>query len=164
MLNVTRPCLILDKFQDFDAQKFAQKGYKALLIDLDNTLVPYFEKKINNDVIRFFETNSKFGIQTIIFSNNNSKRVKSFAADSNIPYYYRCLKPFKFNYKRVINKHGYKNSEVICMGDQLITDVIGANRMHLFSIYVKPIIESDSIQTRLNRKIEHWLFKRMDLK
>ena len=161
MLKVVKPCMILEHYQDFDAEKFAEMGYKVLLTDLDNTLVPYDVKVINDDVKAFIQKNAQAGIETIIFSNNNLERVSTFAKDSGVPFYARALKPLKRRYKVVLNEHPYPLNEVICMGDQLLTDVIGANRMHLYSIYVKPIIDRDGWQTKLNRKIERWLFKRM---
>ena len=152
---------MIDSYLDFDAEKFAKMGYKVLLTDLDNTLVPFDVKVINQEVEDFISKNKSYGIETIIFSNNNANRVDSFAGDCSVPHYARALKPLKLRYKDVIKMHGYKSSEVVCMGDQLLTDIAGANRMHMYSIYVKPIVNRDGWSTKLNRKIERWIFKRM---
>ena len=161
MLKVFKPDLMIDSYLEFDPEKFAKMGYRALFTDLDNTLVPFDVRVINQEVERFIENNRLHGIETIIFSNNNVDRVNTFASNSNVAHYARALKPLKLRYKDVMKKHGYRNEDVVCMGDQLLTDVVGANRMHLYSIYVNPIINRDGWQTKLNRKIERWIFKRM---
>lgn len=162
MLKVFKPDLMIDSYLEFDAKKFAEMGYKVLLTDLDNTLVPFDVRVINQEVEDFIKKNKAQGIETIIFSNNNADRVNSFASNCTVSHYARALKPLKLRYKEIIKMHGYKASEVVCMGDQLLTDVAGANRMHMYSIYVKPIINRDGWSTKLNRKIERWIFKRME--
>lgn len=159
MLEIFRPNLLLNKYQELNLEEFAKKGYSTLLVDLDNTLVPYYEKTITEEVRMFFEKAKTLGIDVIIFSNNNINRVSGFVEGEDIKYYYRALKPTKIGYKRIIDKYNLDKSKTICMGDQLLTDVLGANRMHMYSIYVKPIINKDSWTTKLNRAIEKLLFR-----
>lgn len=159
MLDIFRPNLLLNKYQDLNLDELVTLGYKTLLVDLDNTLVPYYEKVITDEVRSFINYATTLGIKVIIFSNNNANRVSGFVNGENIDYYYRALKPTKIGYKRVINKYKLDKNKTICMGDQLLTDVFGANRMHMFSVYVKPIIDKDSWTTKINRTIEKMIFR-----
>ena len=95
MLKVFKPDLMIDSYLEFDAKKFAEMGYKVLLTDLDNTLVPFDVRVINQEVEDFIKKNKAQGIETIIFSNNNADRVNSFVGNCTVPHYARALKPLK---------------------------------------------------------------------
>lgn len=73
-----------------------------------------------------------------------------------------ALKPSKHVYKKILKKHNYSKSEVACLGDQLMSDILGANRMGFLSIYTKPLVDKDIIYTKFSRRIEKILIKKIE--
>ena len=159
MKRLFQPEAILSRYQDLDYRLYYEKGYRVLLVDIDNTLVPYYCKDPDDNAKAFLNAVQECGYQVIIFSNNNPQRVCRFASGVSLKAYYRSLKPLKITYKRILKENDIDPSRVICMGDQLLTDVLGAKRMGLCVFYVKPIISKDSYTTVINRAIERLIFR-----
>lgn len=159
MRKLLEPKMMIDHYSDFDGERFIKEGYDTIFIDLDNTLAPYYEKRIDEAVYKFLDSLRKIGFKVFVISNNSEERVGNYFKDTDINYLFYALKPFKKGYKKAINDFNLNPKKIVAMGDQMLTDVIGANRMGFYSIYVKPIIDKDSITTKLNRKIEKFLFK-----
>ena len=99
------------------------------------------------------------GFRVIVFSNNTDKRVSEVAKVLNCDYCPWALKPLPFKFYKVINKYKLNKKKIICMGDQLMTDILGGNSAGVYTIYVKPISEVDSWSTKINRKMERFVFK-----
>lgn len=123
---------------DFDMLK--EKGIKLLCFDLDNTLD--FPDKLTvtkNEELDSFLKNLKKDFEILIVSNNTiENRVSSFAKIYNLNFIEAMKKPFKKKYKNdIILK--YKKEEVVFIGDKLVTDVLGANRLKYNSILVDPL-------------------------
>lgn len=158
MLKI-RPKLILNRYRDLDIAYFKQKGYQAVLIDLDNTLAPYYAKRIDDDALNFINDLKKAGFKVAVVSNNSKERVGTFLAGYDIAYVYYASKPLLRGYRQALKILNVSSDKTISMGDQLLTDVIGSNRLGMYSIYVKPIVDKDSITTVINRRIEKLLFR-----
>lgn len=159
MTSIFKPCIIIDKFDNFDIKKYRSLGFDTILLDVDNTITPYYEKIPNQNGKNFVNNLKENGFKVIVFSNNTNKRVQKVAESINCDYMCWALKPLKIGFKKAKKKYGIDLNKTICMGDQLITDVLGANRMHVYSIYCKPISKEDSFITSINRKVERFIFK-----
>ena len=133
-----------------DFSKLYEKGYRALILDIDNTLVEHGAPP-NEKAVAFFENLRKIGFQTCIISNNHEPRVKSFAEGVGSDYIFDAGKPSRKGYEEALRRMGTKKEETLFMGDQLFTDIYGANRAGLKSILVKPIHIDPEIQIRLKR-------------
>ena len=103
------------------------------------------------------------GIQVTVVSNNNEQRVKDFADPLGIPFIHSARKPFVRAFKRAIQEMRLRD-EVVVIGDQLLTDVLGGNRVGLHTILVVPVAQTDGLVTRFNRKIERRIMKNMKKK
>lgn len=158
MLKFITPDKIIDHYSDFNPDEFKDK-YDTVLFDLDNTLAPYYEKHIDDKARDFIYMLMEKGFKVYVVSNNKEERVKGFLEGTDIRYTYYSLKPLKTGYKRIIKREKLDPHKIITIGDQLLTDVIGSKRMGFYAIYVKPIIDKDSITTVINRKIEKFLFR-----
>ena len=156
-----KPDLTLDKITDFDASKYKALGYKAILLDLDNTLAPYYVKSIDQKAIEVIESLKNTGFKVLVFSNNSPQRVGNYLKTTDYEYLCYALKPLPFGYLRAKKKLGVELKDCISMGDQLLTDVLGAKRMKVFSVYVKPLVDKDSWSTKINRFLERKIFKRL---
>lgn len=129
-------------------------GIKVIIFDLDNTIVPISATSPSKKVKDLFEEVKKLGIKPIIMSNSGKNRVEPFKEELYVDAAYHSMKPLKRKYKRVLNIYNVHPNEVACIGDQLVTDIYGANKMGFTSILVNPISTQDFKWTKLNRFIE----------
>jgi len=141
---------------DVDFKSYYLSGKDILFFDLDNTILAYKIKVPDEKIINFFNELKKIGFKIAIISNNFHKRVKLVANSLGIFYTWWALKPFKFAYLRMMKKMLVKDKKrVLFLGDQLVTDICGANRAKIDSILVKSInFDSQKFYTKLNRKRE----------
>jgi HAD superfamily phosphatase (TIGR01668 family) len=121
-----------------DYQDLREKGFKGLIFDIDNTLVPHGADSTEQVDALFAKLNS-MGFTTLLLSNNNRERIERFAKNINTLYIEEAGKPHPDCYLKAVEKMGFHNDEVLVIGDQLFTDIFGANRSHLPSILVKYI-------------------------
>ena len=135
---------------------FLQKNkIKALILDVDNTLIDY-DKNLPKETVKWANELDGQGVKLYILSNSNKKqKVKKVAEELGIEYEYFAKKPLKFGFKKVQEKLQEKPEHIAVVGDQIFTDVIGGNRCNMFTILVEPIAEKDIWITRIKRPIEN---------
>lgn len=154
MFKMFFPDAYLESVHAVDFQSFQEKGYKAVLFDIDNTLVCH-GAPATPEIIMFFEKLRSMGYQAMVMSNNKEPRVKSFAeAVGGIGYVYKANKPARKSYLYCMEQMGTDISNTLFVGDQLFTDVWGAKRCGIYSILVKPINPKEEIQIVLKRYLE----------
>ncbi|RHV90396.1 YqeG family HAD IIIA-type phosphatase [Clostridium sp. OF09-36] len=153
MLEPFYPKEWLDSTYEIDWEQWKRKGIRGVLFDIDNTLVPH-GAPADSRAIALFEKLHALGFQTCLLSNNKEPRVKSFADQVHSPYIYKAGKPGVKNYNQSVQEMGLCKEEVLFVGDQLFTDVYGANRAGIYGILVKPINPKEEIQIVLKRYLE----------
>ena len=137
---------------------------KALILDVDNTILD-FDKNIPEGVKEWCEDLKKQGIKMCILSNTNQKeKVRMVAEKLELPYFYLATKPLKRGFKKAIKELNEKNENIAAVGDQIFTDVIGANHAKLYSILVKPIGQKDIFITRIKRPLENYVIQKYEKK
>ena len=136
-----------------DYSHLYKTGYRGIIFDIDNTLVPH-GAPADDRVVRFFEELRENGFETLLLSNNKEPRVKSFAEKVGAKYIYKAGKPGRAGYEKAMElmKPGPENT--LFVGDQLFTDVWGAKRAGIANILVKPIHPKEEIQIVLKRYLE----------
>lgn len=135
-------------------KKYYKMGYRGILFDIDNTLVPHGAAATEKS-IHFFNKLRKLGFKFCLISNNKEERVKPFATAVGAPYICDAHKPSTKNYIEAMNVMGVEDiEETIFVGDQLFTDVFGGNRANMYTILVKQINEKEEIQIVLKRYLE----------
>ena len=144
-----------------DYDKLKEDGIKCLLIDLDNTCVPYKDKEPNKKLIDLFEMLKDMDFKVIIFSNASKKRLYPFKNTLNVDCSARSKKPFTGKMKKVLKMFNYDLSEVVMIGDQLCTDILCGNRVGVKTILVNPMSKDDLIFTKIFRYFENRTFKKM---
>lgn len=132
------PTVYYESAYEVDFSEIYHKGYRGLLIDIDNTLVEHGAPS-NDRSEAFFKQLHGIGWKTCIISNNDDKRVNPFAAVNNTPYVCKAGKPLAAGYLKGMDIMGTDVSETLFMGDQMFTDILGANHAGLRSILVKPV-------------------------
>ena len=157
------PSYFVNSILDIDFNQLKEQGVKALFFDLDNTLIPYDINVISEETQKFLE-DLLIDFKVVVISNSRKKRVSNATKNlQNIPYVKFARKPLKFGFKKALKLAGVKASEAAAIGDQLMTDVFGANRLKFNkTILVFPIKQkSDHILTRFNRRLENKFIKKV---
>lgn len=143
----------VDSTYVIDFQEYYNKGYRGILFDIDNTLVPHGEPE-DERVIELFKKLKMIGFKTCLISNNKEYRVKPFADKLGTEYIYNAHKPSRKNYNKAFKILGTDKNETMFVGDQIFTDVYGANRVDMYTILVKPLHPKEEIQIVLKRYLE----------
>ncbi len=154
------PDLYLDSVKNINPELLRKNNIKGLIIDVDNTLIDYDRNLI--DGAESWSKNLKDeGIRCIILSNSNKKdKVEKVAHTLEMPYILFAKKPLKSGFLRACELIKLRPEEVAAVGDQIFTDVIGANRCNMFSILVKQVAKKDIFITWIKRPIENFIIKR----
>lgn len=159
------PNEIYSAIEKIDIKKLKEKGIKGIILDVDNTLIDS-SKVLSEEVIKWVENAKEEGMKICILSNTNKKRkVEKVANDLNIPYFMFAIKPMKRGFKKCIELLNLDPKNICAIGDQIFTDVLGGNRMGMYTIYTKPINDKDcSITTTIKRPIEKIVIKKFEKK
>ncbi|MDN4525469.1 YqeG family HAD IIIA-type phosphatase [Fictibacillus fluitans] len=149
---------------DITPEMLLKRNVKGIITDLDNTLVEWDRPDATPELIKWFSSFKEKGILITIVSNNTQQRVSSFSDPVQIPFIYSARKPMTRAFKRAIRDMNLKRDEIVVIGDQLLTDVLGGNRLKLHTIMVVPVASTDGLWTRVNRKIERMILSWMKRK
>lgn len=131
------------------------RGYRGIIFDIDNTLVPH-GAPADERAAALFVRLKEIGYQVVMLSNNKEPRVKMFCDAVDAPYIYKAGKPNPQNYREAMRRMGTDTDTTLFIGDQIFTDIWGANRAGIYSILVKPIHPKEEIQIVLKRRLE-WI-------
>ena len=160
------PKTYLNKVQDITIQFLIENKIKALILDVDNTLIDYY-KNLSDDVIEWAHSLQGQGIKMYILSNTNKKEIVEKVANSlEIPYKLFARKPSKGGFMKIQKEIKIEPENIGVVGDQIFTDVIGGNRCNMFTILVDPVTPKDYWYTAWKRPIENKIkqkFKNMKI-
>lgn len=153
MCSFLYPGEYLDSTYHIDFEKLYNKGYRGVIFDIDNTLVPH-GAPADERAIALFEQLKGLGFSCMLLSNNKEPRVKMFNDAVHVNYMYKAGKPKPSGYRKAMSKLGTDTGNTIFVGDQIFTDVMGANMAGIRTILVKPIHPKEEIQIVLKRFLE----------
>lgn len=136
-----------------DFEQLYEEGYRGLIFDIDNTLVPH-GAPADKRATALFDRLESIGFRCCLISNNQEPRVKMFNQDIGVDYVYNAHKPSTKNYVKAMAIMGTDKENSLFIGDQLFTDVWGAKRAGIRNILVKPIHPKEEIQIVLKRYLE----------
>lgn len=159
MLEYFKPTFMLNSLYDLDAAQLDYFGIKNILTDLDNTLLPWNNKKPDEQLQHWFQQMKNAGVKVIVVSNNSHQRVDIALKEINMPFIARAMKPTVKGIKEALTTYNLNADETVMVGDQLITDVFSGNQAGVRTILVRPLVTSDGWNTSVNRFMEHYLFK-----
>lgn len=141
---------------DFDA--YYEKGYRGIIFDIDNTLVPHGAPADERSKALFAHL-KELGYKVVLLSNNKEPRVKMFNDVVKVSYIFKAGKPLVKNYLKAMEMMGTNKDNTIFVGDQLFTDVWGAKRTGIHNVLVQPINKKEEIQIVLKRYLEKIVLK-----
>ncbi|MBR5248153.1 MAG: YqeG family HAD IIIA-type phosphatase [Lachnospiraceae bacterium] len=153
MLHRFYPDREADTAYEIDYEGLYRQGYRGIIFDVDNTLVPHGAPADERAIFLFNRLRS-VGYQTVLLSNNKEPRVKSFSEAVGSKYIFSAGKPGIAGYERAMNLMGMTSKNTIFVGDQLFTDVWGAKKAGILNYLVKPIHPKEEIQIVLKRQLE----------
>ena len=154
------PDFYFDNVRDVKIDLLEKNNIKGIILDVDNTLIDFY-RKFEDGTVEWVQNMKNNGIKFCIVSNSNKKDKVQFVAEQlDVPYFHFAKKPFKMGFVKAKIQMGLEPQNIAAIGDQIMTDVVGANRCKMYSILVKPIKEKDIFITRFKRPIENWIIKR----
>lgn len=153
MLKRFYPKEYVDSTYVIDFDELYKKGYRGVIFDIDNTLVPH-GAPADEQAIDFFERLHAMGYGTLMLSNNKEPRVKMFCDAVSAPYIYKAGKPGVDGYQKAMEILETNVDNTLFVGDQIFTDIWGANKAGIYSFLVKPIHPKEEIQIVLKRYLE----------
>lgn len=155
------PNVYFDKIEKITIEFLQKNKIKALILDIDNTLIDY-SQNMTKSVEKWAKDLKGQGVKLYIVSNSNKKKkVEKIAKILDIPYVFFAKKPLKSGFKKAKNELKEKEENIAVVGDQIFTDVIGGNRANMFTILVEPINEKDFWYTKWKRPIENRIKKKI---
>ena len=143
----------IDSTYSIDFDKLYKEGYRGIIFDIDNTLVTH-GSPADERAIALFKKLKQIGFTTCLISNNKEPRVKSFCDKVDSDYIFKAGKPKCFGYEKAMERMGTDRSNTLFVGDQIFTDIYGANRTGIRTIMVRYIHPKEEIQIVLKRKLE----------
>lgn len=148
------PKEMLNKVEEITIQFIQQHKLKALILDVDNTLVDY-NKNLSKEKIEWAKNLKGQGVKLYILSNTNKKeKVEKVSNALDIPYLLFAKKPFPKGFLKIQKEFDLKPEQIGVVGDQIFTDVIGGNICKMFTILVEPVDKKDLLITAWKRPIE----------
>lgn len=158
-MNIFLPDRKINNIFELDGTFLQNEAIRGIVIDLDNTLAPWYEKHANEKVRTWLKDIQAGGMKVTIFSNNDRERVKTFAEPLGIPYIHRAKKPLQRAFAQVAKQMGIERGQLAVIGDQLLTDILGGNLYGAYTILVDPLVASDAPATKFNRFIEKQIIR-----
>ena len=154
------PKIYLQSVLQIDKELIEKNNIKALILDVDNTLMD-IDRNLIDGLKEWKQSLVDIGVKMMIVSNSNKvDKVQKAANHLEIDYILFAKKPTKGGLKRAMKMLGIPAENIAVVGDQIFTDVLGANRTHMISILVKPVCTDDIWLTKLKRPLERQIKKR----
>lgn len=163
MYTLLRPHLYVSSVFDIDFARLYRRGIRGLVVDLDNTLVPWNQREVTPAVAAWFRRARAAGLTCCIVSNNHDERVRGFAESVGAARIARAGKPRRRAFSRAMAAMQTHAGSTAVIGDQVFTDILGGNRLGLFTILVQPVAEHEFWGTRLLRRLEDLVRRRLVL-
>lgn len=159
-----RPTFAVEAVYDLTPDRLRDHGIKAVLVDLDNTLIAWNNPDGTPELYDWLDMMTEADMPVVVVSNNKHSRIKRAVDKFGVDFVSRAMKPFTRGINIAINRYGFEPSEVVMVGDQLMTDIRAAHRAGVRSILVKPLVSSDAWNTKINRWRERRVLSKLEEK
>lgn len=150
MFKVFYPKEYFDSTYSIDFERYYKMGYRAVIFDVDNTLVEH-DAPADERATALIKGLMEMGYRVCFLSNNDEERVKTFNENLGANYIYKAGKPLAKGYNKAMETMGSDRKNTLFVGDQIFTDVWGANNAGIRSVLVQPIAKHEEIQIILKR-------------
>ena len=164
MSNKLTPDLYVKSVYHINLEDLRQRGIKAIIADLDNTLVAWDVPLPSERLFQWLKGVQDSGFSVFIVSNNAKDRVQKFAEAFGVPAISKAVKPRRKAFRAACEAMGVTPDETAVVGDQIFTDVLGGNRMGLYTILVVPVSGKEFIGTKIVRTVERFVLRKLKLR
>lgn len=161
MLKKLYPDYMFPAIDDIDKDFFRRLNIRFLIMDIDNTLVPYTSPDPTPSARAFLQRLKAEKIKACFISNNHKQRVERFNQSLGLPYIYDAKKPLIAALRKSMKQLGAVPSQTALLGDQIFTDILAGNRAGITTILVQPIEPKETPFFMLKRKYENIILERM---
>lgn len=156
------PDLSKNSILEIDLQELADNQKSLILLDVDNTVVAWRSEELPQSSIDWVQRVKDLGMTVCLLSNTrNPERLKRIAERLGVDYLYGTFKPSPKLYLQALDQYKTSADAAIMIGDQLMTDILGANRSGIQAIWVRPMANKEFIGTKANRLIERGILTRL---
>lgn len=166
MWRELKPKRYIHSIFKIDFKNLYKEGFRGIIFDLDNTIVPWNENSIDLKTLEFLEYLKKIGFKIIIISNNWSiRRIKYYSKVTNIPAIGSALKPRNRAFRKALDILKTSPKTTLVIGDRILTDVWGGNRLGMYTILVSPLnrneiwIKKWTVRLLENLLVKLWITK-----
>lgn len=156
------PTFAMEAVYDLRPDSLRQHGIRAVLVDLDNTLIAWDNPNGTPELREWLDAMTEADMPVVVVSNNKHDRVKRAVENFHVDFVSRAMKPFTRGIDIAIDRYGFDRDEVVMVGDQLMTDIRAAHRAGIKSILVRPLVASDAWNTRFNRWRERRVLQKIE--
>lgn len=154
MFKLLFPNQHLNSIFELDPRELHALGVKGVIADMDNTLVSWNDHSVPPRLAGWLAGLKEEGFRLCIVSNNTAEKGAELARELDIPAFWYAIKPRRRAFRKALREMELKAEEVAVIGDQIFTDVLGGNRMGLYTILVTPISDKEFIWTKMMRQFE----------
>lgn len=163
-MGLFKPTAMKSRAGDVTPELLYGLGARAVLLDVDNTIATYTSHRPAEGAVKWAGGLSREGFRVVIVSNNYKKRVSAFAGEFGLPYISFAMKPLPFGYIRAAKMLGLRCRDCAIIGDQIFTDVVGANMCGMKSVLLEPIEPEEGWTFRVRRRLERGLREKFKLR
>lgn len=153
MFSLLFPYEYADSVFSIDYGKLLRKGYKGIIFDIDMTLVPHGADS-TEEIDELFKTIHDAGLKTLLLTNNSEERVKRFIKNIDTLYLCDAQKPDTAGYLKAVELMEIQKGETVFIGDQIFTDIYGANKCGIANILVKYVTAEEETKIGIRRNLE----------
>lgn len=154
MLKLFKPTWTYKRFSNVTVDFLKQQGFRYVFTDLDNTLISLKNPNATEELQQWVQQLKDAGIRIILVSNNRGIRIQKVAEQLDLEYVFPSLKPLHKGFRAAIKLADIEKKNIVMIGDQVMTDILGANTFGLKTILVHPLDQHDGLGTKINRFFE----------
>jgi len=159
--SLLMPKLYVDSIHHIDLDDLKARGIDTIVTDLDNTLVPWAECEANPSMLAWLEHVRTRGFKVCLLSNALEQRIAHFREVMGVPGLSNAHKPRRRAFLQALELLGSRPAQTAMIGDQIFTDVLGGNRIGLYTILVMPLCRQEFIGTRILRLLERLVIRKL---
>lgn len=158
VLRPVTPESSVDSILEISLSELAESGCRLVLLDVDNTILPWRSTDLPDTSLEWVGLGKQLGLQFCLISNTrNPERLRAIAEKLGVKALYGKFKPSRTMFVQAMQEAGVEPHQTVMIGDQLFTDVLGANRSGVRAIWVRPLSKREFVGTKANRVLERFV-------